>query len=139
MNSLSDNTAPRTPRTTASSTRTSSARQMKAAHSAKILVTGLATTAMFGMSAGYAYAQHQHDDQSPTNTVPLPVSMVSESATAPTGTTGSNGSSSAAQTGQNRVVNVPIPQAAPATSAAPSSGGSYASPPPTQQQSSGSR
>lgn len=87
------------------------------ANSAKILATGLATTATLGMTAGYALASQPENKQTPTNanltnsqTVPQQ-STDSSSSTAPQST--SPQVTTPPQT-QPPVVEIPVPTIAPA-------------------------
>lgn len=114
----------------------------KPATSAKILVTGLSATAVFGMAAGYALAgktqaQNVSNDFATTNsvapsveqqvpaTVPVVDQAITPNTVAPVIT-------AAPQATHPPVVEVPVPQAAPATPGNSNNGWQ-------QQQSSGSR
>jgi hypothetical protein len=91
---------------------------------------------MFGMTAGYAYAQHQHNVSDGSTGDVQQVSLAAQSSGAAQSPSANTNTSAPAP--QNNVINVPIPQAAPATPVAPSAGNNYSMPSPTQQQSSGS-
>jgi len=115
---MNDPLLPPPPPPVSSRTTPKKSRRPGVANSAKILATGLATTATLGLTAGYALASKTEANQAPVNTgTPNVPSIVTPSVPATTETVPpsvNNNSVATPEVTNPPVVEIPVPTVAPA-------------------------